>query len=82
MDGDEEHALREYLLALWIGQVPHLRARLLVQLCLQHDLLHLAVGERSTIVRVKHLHHVHVVFLLFRANVPRTLLLLKAQLSY
>ena len=79
MHGNEEHTPRERRLPLRVRQIPDRRARLFVELRLDHHLLHLAVRERAALVRVKHFHHVQVVVFLRRLDVPRALLLLEAQ---
>ena len=82
MHCDEEHAPRELRFPLRVRKVPNGRARLLVQLRLHHHLLHLAVSQRAALVRVEHTHHVEIVFLFARLNVPGALLLLKTQIRY
>ena len=65
---------------LRIGQFPDLCADFLVELRFDHDLLHLAISQRTTIVRIEVLHHVQVVLFLVRLYEPGARLLLEAEL--
>jgi hypothetical protein len=61
--GDSELCLRESCFSGRVREIPYLGASFLVELCLEHNLLHLRVGQRSALIGVKPNQHDLIILL-------------------
>ena len=73
--GDEEHTFGECIASPWVRKVPHLGANGLIQLCIDHYLLHLIVGQLTRLVFIEHVQIVSVLLFVLGRQVPNRALL-------
>ena len=72
---DEEHTFGERLASRWVRKVPYLRADRLIQLRVDHHLLHLGVGQLTRFFFIEHVQVISVLLLVLGLQVPDRVLL-------
>ena len=72
---DEEHTFGERLASCRVRKVPYLRADRLIQLRVDHHLLHLGVSQRPCFFFIEHVQVISVLLLVLGLQVPNRVLL-------
>ena len=67
---DEEHTFGERLAARRVRKVPYLRADRLIQLRVDHHLLHLGVSQLTSFFFVEHVQVISVLLFVLGRQVP------------
>ena len=80
MHGDSELCLRESCFSGRVREIPYFGASFLVELRLEHNLLHLRVGQRSALIGVKPNQHDLIILLVLFCQEPDRVLLLGRKL--
>ena len=70
MHRDEEHTFGERLASRWVRKVPYLRADRLIQLRVDHHLLHLSVSQLTSFFFVEHVQVISVLLFVLGRQVP------------